>query len=245
MSILNKSFKNNKGEIFYIIDYISSKNVTVQFEDNTILYNRNTSDIFKGKLKNPNTPSKYNRGYIGIGKYKASDNYKKNRYYVIWQAMLNRCYSEKAKERNTTYKNVIVCEEWLNFQNFARWYEENWKPWMDDNWELDKDIICKDCKIYSPDTCCFVPQEINKVIFDLKVNRSVDNVGVVKDKNMYRAQISINGKREIKNFKSEKEANHYYKVVKEDYVKKTADKWKNLISDKVYKSLYLYKVDGV
>ena len=83
-----------------------------------------------------------------------------------WQSMLSRCYSESYRRKFTSYIGCTVCNEWLTFSNFKKWFEEHYV----DGWELDKDILVKGNKVYGPDTCCFVPQELNSVI--LKSNRS-------------------------------------------------------------------------
>lgn len=80
-------------------------------------------------------------------------------YYDRWHSMLRRCYSKNALERNPTYENCIVCDEWLYFMNFKRWMEKQ-------DWEgkdLDKDILNNGCKVYSPETCIFVDSRINCV----------------------------------------------------------------------------------
>ncbi|HET8689672.1 MAG TPA: hypothetical protein VFM18_23950, partial [Methanosarcina sp.] len=86
--------------------------------------------------------------------------------YNVWHGILSRCYSPK----NTNYKNygghgVTVCDEWLVFQNFARWYLEQYS---EPNWHIDKDILVKGNKIYSPETCCIIPGELNTIISNKK-----------------------------------------------------------------------------
>lgn len=54
--------------------------------------------------------------------------------------MLERCYSDKLYKRYPTYRVCSVTEEWYNFQNFAKWYDENYYEVDDEKMELDKDI---------------------------------------------------------------------------------------------------------
>ena len=84
--------------------------------------------------------------------------------------MLIRCYNKKDLEKNPTYKNTTVCIEWCNFQNFAQWFEKNYI----DDWALDKDILVKGNKVYSPETCCFVPREINEVFKNSTSNKDIN-----------------------------------------------------------------------
>ena len=74
--------------------------------------------------------------------------------------MIQRCY----KEYNTTkktYKDVFVCNEWLCYENFEKWFEDNYYVVNNEIMNLDKDILIKGNRIYSPETCCFVPRRLN------------------------------------------------------------------------------------
>lgn len=78
--------------------------------------------------------------------------------YVLWRDMLKRCYSGKYP----SYNGCEVCPEWLTFSNFKEWLqEEGWKPAP--GICLDKDFL-GDGKLYSPQTCCFIPSEVNCAI---------------------------------------------------------------------------------
>ena len=80
--------------------------------------------------------------------------------YNCWHRMIERCHNPKYQETCSTYIGCSICDEWKNFSNFFEWYKVNYK----DGCELDKDILVKGNKVYSPETCCFVPQEINKIL---------------------------------------------------------------------------------
>lgn len=203
---VGEEFINYQGCKFKIIEYINSLNCTIQFEDGNIFYKKDYGAIRKGKVKNLFFPSVYGVGYIGQGKYKLFKNKKPSPATSFWYNMLSRSYSEKYHKTHPTYKDVKVCEEWHNFQNFAKWYEENWKPYMD-GWHLDKDILFKGNKIYSPETCCFVPHEVNmvgilihKTINDMFLtNKSVYDVVYRK---VYKGTF-INKEEALKEFKKE------------------------------------------
>ncbi len=74
--------------------------------------------------------------------------------YQTWHSMLRRCYSPVFKKDKPTYEGCEVCEEWLHFSVFRKWYAANNKA----NWELDKDLLIPGNKTYSPETCIFVPR---------------------------------------------------------------------------------------
>lgn len=83
-------------------------------------------------------------------------------YYSRWIDMLKRCYSETFHKRQPTYIGCTVCDEWLYFSNFKRWMEK--QDWSGKH--LDKDLLVKGNKIYSPETCIFVSQAINNFTND-------------------------------------------------------------------------------
>ena len=160
---LGRVYKSKRGYTAKIIDYIDSYNCTIQFEDGLILENINFDALRKGSFINPYHPSVYGVGYLGIGKYASSVDSKRTFEYNVWTGVLERCYSLYQADKFPTYKGCSISKGWECFQNFAKWFEENWKPHMK-GWHLDKDILIKGNKIYSPETCCFVPSEINGVI---------------------------------------------------------------------------------
>ena len=82
--------------------------------------------------------------------------------YEAWRGMVKRCYSSKLHSNNPTYKGVKMCDEWLKFMTFRDW----WVTHHVNGFELDKDILHLGNKIYSPDTCIYVPHWINSFNLD-------------------------------------------------------------------------------
>ena len=157
-----------------ITRFVNDSQMEVEFQDEhkykTICYNHNFK---RGVIKNPYDKTAYGIGYIGEGIYKTGrdgDNYP-TREYTSWKNLMRRCYSEKDKEKYPAYYGICtVCEEWHNFQVYAKWYYENYYEIGNGRMHLDKDILVKDNTLYSPKTCCFVPQRIN-MIFIKQPNR--------------------------------------------------------------------------
>ena len=87
--------------------------------------------------------------------------------------MLERCYSAKYHSRYPTYIGVEVCDEWLTFMTFRKWWVEN----QVDGWQMDKDVLSDD-RIYSPDTCIFVPRWMNTFTTDHAAARGEWPIGV-------------------------------------------------------------------
>lgn len=234
-----------EGYEIEVIEYVCCFNCTVKFNDklNTTLKNVQYVTVKNKTITNPHHPKIFGVGYLGIGIY----NTVKNCYaYERWYGVMKRCYSEKSRVRFPTYKDVTVCEEWHSFQNFTKWHEENWKPYMDSSWHIDKGILVKGNKVYSPETCCFVPQEINVLFLKRKSveNKLPTGVNVNRGRGKkYVFSFSKNNENMSKLVGSIEEGFDMYKTVKEEWIKEVADKWKNLILSQVYKAMYNYKVE--
>lgn len=224
---------NNDKETLHIIEYNGVNDCTIKFQDGTIVKNIKYHNIISRGIKNNNRKSVFGIGYIGYGVYKASIKSKHTKCYSIWRGMLQRCYYQY-KEFNTSYENVEVCDYWHNFQNFAKWFYENYV----EGWELDKDLLSIDKKIYSPSSCCFIPKEINCLI-----KKQKETTGTVKIKNKYKSQIGINkNHNHLGTFNSLDEANNTYKEEKKKHLISIAEKYKEQLNIEVYNKLINYEI---
>ena len=116
-----------------------------------------------------------------------------NPIYRRWVSLLGRCYNESSLVRAPSYRDKDVCQEWFLFSNFKAWMEQ--QDW--EGLELDKDILIKGNKLYSPEACVFVPDYVNSALCLSDRARGQYPVGVVyhkKDK-VYRAHIKSLGVR--------------------------------------------------
>lgn len=95
-------------------------------------------------------------------------------YYLTWCNMLRRAYSEKEKLKNPSYKYASVCDEWLKLSSFKAWMET--QDWQDK--QLDKDLLVRGNKVYSPETCCFVSSVINSFVTECNKSRGEWPIGV-------------------------------------------------------------------
>lgn len=239
-SKLGEINESNNCGIMRIIEYNGNRNIKIKFKTNSIV-KTNYVNFKKGTVKDPLFPSMYKIGCFGIGKYKANINNKNTIEYTTWADMIKRCYDPYNINKQLTYQEVTVCKEWLNFQNFAEWFHDNYYELENEKVELDKDIIKHGNKIYCPEYCGFVPQSINRLL--VKKSKGICPIGVCFYKNKYKAQITINGKiKYIGCFTSSTEAFNAYKKEKEKHIKVIADKYKNVLDKKVYNSLIKYKI---
>jgi hypothetical protein len=186
-------------------------------------------------------------GFIGSGEYKVTINGEYTNQYLTWRAMLQRCYDEKFHKKQPTYVECSVTEEWLNFQNFAAWYDLNYYQIDGEIMSLDKDILIKGNKLYSPDTCVFVPQSINSIFIKGEGLRGDLPIGVHhrKDNNKYRVKCN-DGKgnqTSVGQFTNITDAFKAYKSFKEKVIKQVAEEYKNRIPNRVYQAMITYRVE--
>ena len=188
----NEIYNTNNFGLIRIIDCSLKSKVLVEFIDTKYQTYAQSSQIVKGSIKDKLKPSLFNIGFIGVGKYEPRKN---NFPYYQWLSMIRRCYDSKYHETRPTYKNVTVCKEWHNFQNFAEWFYiyGNYK----DGFELDKDLLIENSKIYSKDTSIYVPGWLNKLFNDKQSSNKVLPVGVWDNGKKYFACCSINGRRKF------------------------------------------------
>lgn len=242
------TYYNNKKELMTIVEYTDSANIIVEFNDDHKARIKTTFNNFKkGEVYNPYRKSYYNRGYLGEG-YKPS---RDDKAMKCWMNMLKRAYNEHFLGLHPTYKGCEVCKEWLNFQNFYKWYNENFYSVDDYVMCLDKDILLKGNKLYSPETCVFVPHFINKMFTKRDNGRGIYPIGVYrKCSDKFAASCSIfdienktHGSYLIGLYDSVDEAFDSYKIYKEKYIKEIANKFKDKIPERLFNAMCNYKVD--
>ena len=146
--------------------------------------------------------------------------------YNVWSGIIERCTNEKYQSKKPTYVDCSIDERWKTIQPFIIWFEENYNPETMQGWHLDKDILVKGNKVYSPESCCFVPREINNLF--TKCNSKRGTLPIADSKlptNTYRAQITRNNvKIKLGTYKTPEVAFKVYFTAKAVYIKEVADK---------------------
>lgn len=243
---------NNKSNYYYKDLYPLTREQNAQVRDH---YNRTGDDSEEYIVQVMNdirykskswSAKRYEPTVCGVGYWGCEDVDTDSMAYVKWKNMLLRCYNAKSLKRDTTYIECIVCDEWKNFSNFRCWYEKN--NYGGSTLNLDKDILYKGNKTYSPDTCCIVPENINTLFLKSDRVRGELPMGVYKEmKNgnlCYRACMGIEGKSmKLGTFKTPEEAFQKYKECKEQYIKEIAEKYKDKIPYSVYEAMMNWKVE--
>lgn len=248
---LGEELINNQGCLMKIIKYNSNRDIFVAFQDEyKAIVHAAYPEFKKGAIKNPYYPSVYSVGIVGV-KYPTSINYKNTNEYNAWVNMLRRCFDEELKEYNPTYKDVTCCKEWLLYENFYDWVhsQDNFDKWYyGDKWNVDKDILVKNNKVYSPETCCLVPQNVNKLFIKQTTNRGNLPIGVNKETNKFYARCHnplINKRERLKLCLTPEEAFLTYKQYKENLIKQIAqiEFDRGNITKRCYDAMMKYKVE--
>ena len=176
----------------------------------------------------------YGKGVKGDGVTKV--NGKQTKGYNTWHNMLKRCYSPSCQNLQPTYIGCSVRNEWLYFPTFKSWFNANYV----EGWQLDKDLLLNGNKVYGPDTCIFIPPQINTLFTDCGRKRGEYPIGVSfhKKTGKFMAQIHIDGKKQYLGlFDGPDEAHKAYLIAKKANVLRMAEKWKDRISNKLYDAL--------
>ena len=242
---VGKVCKSKSSGDFKVLKYNNAKDVEIQFLKTDYEATVGLGHIKIGNVKDPYAPSVHGVGVTGT-KYQITVDDVITKEYVLWAGMLQRCYNDSFKKKNLTYEG---CEASENFKYYECFYEWCNKQIGFDNqgWQLDKDLLVKGNKVYSEDSCVFLPQEINSLLVKSNTSRGEYLIGVCWDKakNAFKAQVRKNkGKSEhLGLFNTEIEAFNAYKKAKESFIKEQANKWKDNIDPRAYDALMNYKVE--
>lgn len=233
---LGKTYSTKRNGDLKVVELMESNKSKVEFYNGYVTIAQNVN-IFRGGVKNPYHPSVFGIGYVGIGKY----NSKNKDIYERWKAIIQRCYDENSRHLYKSYEGVSMCKEWECLQNFAKWYEENYKPETMQGWALDKDILSEGIKIYSPSTCAFVPPSINNVLVKAEGVNDNNPTGVIKKRNKYFVCFYKGG--EIfhsSGYDTKEEASECYRFEKDKYIRELIEEYKDKLDVRIYNKLINY-----
>ena len=179
----------------------------------------------------------------------ASINSKNTKEYDLWRTMLRRCYSDKFHTKQPTYIDCTASDNFKNYSYFHDWCNAQIGFGRIDannrHWQMDKDILIRDNKVYSEDTCVFIPSEINTFFCDCRASRGESPLGVYFNKSTgkYLAHCAVNSKtKHLGFFSTPEEAFSVYKQFKESLCKELATKWRGQIDNRVYDAMMAWNV---
>lgn len=185
-----------------------------------------TSNRSKGKpLK------KLRKKVCGIGIYDYEGVALKEKSYFVWREMIMRCYDKRTQEKHPSYKGCQVCQEWLSYSSYKEWYDTHYIKGCD----VDKDLLSyqNERLEYSPQSCVFLPPEINSKLVR-KVAVGGTPCGVLKNDFGYTARC---GNVYLGSFQISESATEAYIQEKRKQILELATKWKGIIEDKAYDAL--------
>lgn len=243
-----KNYYNSDVEVLYKKDNrnIFAKVTTVTKDNKVKEYIKKSErkEIRNHTLRSPYDLSIFNIGYIGNTDITMPSRTNTEFAYRYYKHMFERCYSTVYSKKYKSYKNCTVDPYFYNFQNFYKWFIDNYYTIDNEIIALDKDILIKNNKVYGPNTCIFVPQYINNLFTKRKSERGSLPIGVSKNGNrfyssMHRCNKTIN----IGSYATPEEAFYAYKREKEKEIKRIADLYKEKIPIKLYNALYRYEID--
>ena len=242
---------NKFGSKMVIKEYRKYKDLDVYFPEYDWTFKHARYGDFKnGEIKCLYEPRYYGKGYLGEGKYKVRENGKLTDEYKIWHGVLQRCYDPKFHEKHSTYKDCTVEDYLLNFQHMGKWLEDNYYEVPGEKMCLDKDILCKGNKIYSRDTCIFVPERINLLFTKRDKSRGNSPIGATPNSSgnyQVRCHDEYGKSIYLGTYNTKEKAFQVYKQYKEKVIKKVIDSYKEKIPEPFYSKLktamYNYKVE--
>lgn len=150
-----------KGEIYKSVEGLdfeiigSKKNVwyIIYCKEKNIAINARRPDIIAGKA------SLYvlNRGYINFTTIEEFNTMIHSYAYAIWRGIL-------ARIGTGCYTDVSISKDWECFNNFYKFHLK----WYRDGYVIDKDLLSTGKKkVYSEDTCCYMPSRLNNCLVKL------------------------------------------------------------------------------
>ena len=222
-----------------IVCYRTSDDIDVEFQDDYHYVKKHSSyvNFRRGNIKNTYDKTRYGVGYLGVGKHTASIDGEYNYIYDLWADMLNRCYNPKGNLL-AYYGKCTICDEWLNFQNFAEWYHTH-KYECDGRLHIDKDIKYPGNKLYSPYHCLLTPQRINMLFSNKPNKRGLPNGISRTNGGKYSAKYS--GK-DIGTYLTLEEAYAVYADAKKKAIVAVANEYKDKIPEELYNALLNYEI---
>lgn len=239
---LGNIFKTNSCGYLKVIEYNNAKDVLVQFLDTGYVGKTESHTISIGEVKDRLSTTAHGVGVLGISGEYCKDT------YSIWNRMLRRCYS-KDNTTSSPYYGCEVSDFFKNYSYFNAWCSEQTGCLSKDQdgkiFALDKDILGRGTKLYSPSTCCFVPQEINSLQFNHNTRVNGLPTGVHYDTRTHRYVAQI-GSREDYKFLGRhlllEDAISIRDKEKKMVLKNVAEKYKGEIEDRVYDALCNWEV---
>ena len=259
---INKIYKTKTCGDVQILKFIEHKKVKanslylIKFLNTGSTRIAALSNIKKGEVLDKSIIRTRKNKYGGTGKiFLMDENPYKGKliqnYVDRWRNLLRRVSIDKS------YTHVNICDEWYNFDNFYNFISDERNGFKGEGYELDKDILShnKKDRIYSPETCLFIPRLLNAVLLDRKNHKEAKYPLGVNDNPKWKYDTVFSsiqrGNKKITLCSSNREGRiglvkcfSYYKYAKEYFLKLLSNYMldKSLITTKVRDAVHKYEV---
>lgn len=223
-----------------VIEYRGSSEIIIRFLDSGNIQTTRQRSLLKGVCVDKGKTKIFGVGvndYNGIVTRMEGDKKVYDKFYLCWKSMLQRCYDAKELQKHPSYEKNSVCESWHSLSNFKLWFDQNYV----EGFQLDKDILTPFTNVYSPETCWFIPQNLNKLLAIKKCPNKLK--GVYLDGKSYSVVIGAGerGKTTFKKgFTSEEDAYDFYVTNKRDFLIRTLEENKEFLDKEKYYKCYKF-----
>jgi hypothetical protein len=230
---------------FKLISYHGWHKVEIRFMQTGYSYLTSYGLVRSGKVKDPYYPSVHGVGYCGEGPYplsfKRGGKKVNTPAYEVWLCRIKSCYGESKSSH--LYVDATMCDEWHNFQNFAKWFYEQVRLYGKGG-NVDKDLCFLGNKYYSPETARYIPKAINSLF----TGSSGNTAGVHFDNNrkkfiaqIQKGELTTAGKKRqsyLGAYNTYEEAEKVYVEAKLMHVRATALKYQEQLPPDIFYKLY-------
>lgn len=240
-----KVFSSKSYGEFRVIEYINNTKILIEFTETCYRKFSRIKEVTSGAVKDPYRPRICGVGYVGEGVYPMTYYRKGKKYhtpaYEVWSSKIKNCYGNT--KMSHVYQDVTFCQEWLCFQVFAKWFYEQVRIYGKGGF-VDKDLLFLGNKIYSPETCVYIPPAVNSLFTGASGN--INGVHFDNTKKKWVAQIQngllcSNGKKRqtyLGMYVDKSLADTAYYEAKLAHVKSVALKYQEKLPEALFYKLY-------
>ena len=160
--------------------------------------------------------------------------------YSRWYNMNSRCYREcyHRSHPGTIYPECSVCDAWrTNKESFYDWLDKEYYTISGEQMDIDKDILRKGNRLYSPETCLVVPHTINVLWAMLPASYPTFN----EERQQWEADAEFfpTPYSQKKYFDDLEEARDYMAGIKYAHIKEVAELYKDEMPEKIYPLMFI------
>lgn len=236
---VGQTYINRQGSEINVLEYENSTRILVE-----IGKTKYQQYVHAGNLISLNVHDKFAPSVAGKGIFGDAVVDVKSQVYTSWAGMLKRCYTfyEDKPRARINYEGCEVHEDFVYLPDYINWYN---KQIVEPKWHLDKDLLVKGNKVYSPDTCVFLPRALNTFLTLRGNDRGPYPLGVTYHERLgkYEASCNRDGKSVYLGLHLDpSSAFEAYKGEKEAYAKDLAKRWEGRIDPRACKALMNFKV---